>query len=149
MLVDAHYVVRMRRVWTICCCITLRFTTSGAFIFTIFGVSWVLPGSIKDALAGWKGPPSRKSLKKVWMATPLCLFWTIWRERNGAVFEDRMPSTQRMKNSPLFALWSWETTNSNVQAMNVIYFWTFWSLCRGWSVFSFPYYLAWSLFWRL
>ena len=44
-----------------------------AFIFTIFGVSWVLPCSIKEALAGWTGSLSRKSLKKVWMTTPLCL----------------------------------------------------------------------------
>ena len=78
-----------------------------AFIFTIFGVYWVPPSSIKDTLAGWKGPPSRKSLKKVWMAAPLCLLWTVWRERNGVVFEDMVPSTQRMKNSLIFAIWSW------------------------------------------
>ena len=93
-----------------------------AFIFTIFGFSWVLPGSVKDALVGWKGPPSRKSLKRVWMAAPLCLFWTIWRERNEAVFEDMVPSTQRMKSSLLFALWSWAIANANVQAVNVIDF---------------------------
>ena len=93
-----------------------------AIIFTIFGVYWVLTRSIKDTLARWKGPPSRKSLRKVWMAASLCLFWTIWREINGVVFEDMVPSTQRMKNSLMFALWSWITANSNVQAMNVIDF---------------------------
>ena len=46
------------------------------------------------------------------MAASLCLFWTIWRQRNGVVFEDMVPSTQRMKNSLMFALWFWITTNS-------------------------------------
>ena len=57
-----------------------------ALIVTIFGVNWVLPRSINDTLVGWKGPPSRKSLKKVWMSALLCLLWTIWKERNGVVF---------------------------------------------------------------
>ena len=77
-----------------------------ALIFMIFGVNWVLPRSIKDTLVAWKGPPPRKSLKKVWMTAPLCLLWTIWKERSGVVFEDLVPSTQRMKNSLIFALWS-------------------------------------------
>ena len=91
-----------------------------ALSFTMFGVYWVLLRSIKDTLAGWKGPPSRKSLRKVCMTAPLCLLWTIWKETNEVVFEDFVPSTQRMKNSLIFALWSWATVNSNAQAMNVI-----------------------------
>ena len=58
-------------------------------------------------------------MKKVWMAAPLCLFRTIWRERNGAVFEEMVPLTQRMNNSLLFALWSWAIANLNLQAVNV------------------------------
>ena len=38
------------------------------------------------------------------------------------VFKDLVPSTQRMKNSLIFALWSWAIVNSNVQAVNVIDF---------------------------
>ena len=91
-----------------------------AFIFTIFGVNWVLLRSIKDTLVGWKSPSSRKSLRKVWMAAPLCLLWTIWKERNGVVFEDMVLSTQRMKNSLMVALWSWATTNSNVNVIDFL-----------------------------
>ena len=58
----------------------------------------------------------------VWMDVPLCLFWTIWKEMNGVVFEDVVPSTQRMKNSLTFAIWSWATANTNIQAMNVFDF---------------------------
>ena len=93
-----------------------------AFIFMIFGLNWVLPRFIKDTLARWKCSPSRKSLRKVWMAALLCLLWTIWKEINGIVFGDMVLSTQRMKNSLMFALWSWGTANSNVHAMNIIDF---------------------------
>ena len=50
------------------------------------------------------------------------LLWTIWKERNGVVFDDLVASTQRMKNSLIFALWSWAIANSNVQAVTVIDF---------------------------
>ena len=54
---------------------------------------------------------------------------------NEVVFEDVVPSAQRMKNSLTFAIWSWATAKTNIQAMNVFDFLTFWSLCRGWSLF--------------
>ena len=41
---------------------------------------------------------------------------------NGAVFEDMVPLTQRMKNSFFFALWPWAMTNANLQVVNVIDF---------------------------
>ena len=59
-----------------------------ALLFTIFGVNWVLPGSVRETLNGWQGSLIRKNLKKLWLAAPLCLVWIIWKERNKAVFED-------------------------------------------------------------
>ena len=59
---------------------------------------------------------------KLWMAVPLCLFWTIWRERNRVVFEDVLLSAQRMKNSLVCALWSWSKTDTHTQALNIIDF---------------------------
>ena len=41
------------------------------------------------------------------MAAPLCLFWTLWRERNRAIFEDATPSAHRMKVNFLCTLWLW------------------------------------------
>ena len=43
--------------------------------------------------------------KKIWMAAPIYLFWTVWGERNRAVFEDVVPSVQRMKNDFVYVLW--------------------------------------------
>ena len=41
-----------------------------------------------------------------WSA-PLCIFWTLWMERNRVVFENEVPSAHRMKSFFLFSLWSW------------------------------------------
>ena len=38
------------------------------------------------------------------MAAPLCLFWTLWQEKNRMDFEDETPSAHRMKTT---FLWSW------------------------------------------
>ena len=41
------------------------------------------------------------------MAALLCLFWTVWQDRNRVAFEDVAPSTHRMKVTFLCTLWSW------------------------------------------
>ena len=44
---------------------------------------------------------------KVWRAVPLCLFWTIWTERNKRSFENVELSVQRLKFVFLCNLLSW------------------------------------------
>ena len=41
------------------------------------------------------------------MAAPLCIFWTIWWERNILVFEDVNISINIMKYTFLCDLWCW------------------------------------------
>ena len=41
------------------------------------------------------------------MVAPLCLFWTLWLERNRVVFENEAPSAHRTKSFFLFTLWGW------------------------------------------
>ena len=72
-----------------------------ALLFTILGINWVLPW--RD-LGRVEKPLCKEKLKKIWLAAPFCTFWIIWREKNKAVFEDVVPSAQRMKNSCLRSL---------------------------------------------
>ncbi|RVW49024.1 hypothetical protein CK203_080960 [Vitis vinifera] len=44
-------------------------------LFSLFGVNWVLPFSVRDTLLGWHAPLKDKKHSKVWRAAPLCLFW--------------------------------------------------------------------------
>ena len=76
-------------------------------LFNLFGVMWVLPSSGKEILLGWYGAFVGKKRVKVWRAAPLCLFWTVWKERNRVVFENDDFSIQRLKFSFVCNLWSW------------------------------------------
>ena len=40
-----------------------------------------------------------KEKKKAWNATPLCLFWTLWKERNRRIFEDTELADQAILRS--------------------------------------------------
>ena len=48
-----------------------------------------------------------KKRKKVWMAAPLTLFWTIWHEKGNIAFDNRELSAQRMKALFLCNYWYW------------------------------------------
>ena len=72
-------------------------------LLAIVGVKWVFPLSVRETLLSWGGSLVGKKRKNPWMATPLSIFWSIWRERNYIAFENKDFSTQRMKAS-LFAI---------------------------------------------
>ena len=68
---------------------------------------WVLLYSVRDTLLGWHGTFMGKKRRKVWMTTPLCLFWAVWKERNKIAFGNEELSIHRMKNSFVCNFWSW------------------------------------------
>ncbi|RVW97250.1 putative ribonuclease H protein [Vitis vinifera] len=72
---------------------------------------WVLPATVKETLSGWNGSFVGKKRKGVWKASPLCLFWTVWKTRNKVAFEEKELSIQRLKASFVYFLWS-ETKRS-------------------------------------
>ena len=47
------------------------------FLFSFFGILWVLPFSIKDLLEGWHGSFVGRKRRKVWRTAPLCLLQII------------------------------------------------------------------------
>ena len=48
-----------------------------------------------------------KVKKKIWKSVILCIFWTIWKERNCIAFSDGSLAVKRLKNSFVNNLWSW------------------------------------------
>ena len=67
-------------------------------VFSLFGVNWVLPFTMRDTLLSWYVSFKDKKHRKVWRAVPLCLFWTVLKEKNRIVFDNEALSTQRLKN---------------------------------------------------
>ena len=81
--------------------------TLWALFFTLFRVQWVLPASVKMTLLGWNGSSvgKKKKRKEVWRASPLYIFWTVWKARNRITFEDDVLSIQRFKSCFIYFLW--------------------------------------------
>ena len=48
-----------------------------------------------------------KKCKKIWMAAPLCIFWTILCETNRVAFENGVFYAQKTKANFLSILWNW------------------------------------------
>ena len=73
----------------------------------IVGTSWVFLRMVLHNLLAWQGALMGKKHKKIWMATPLCMFWTLWCERNRVVFENGVTYAQRLKANFPSNLWTW------------------------------------------
>ena len=76
-------------------------------LFSLFGVTWVLPLLVGDTLSGWCGFNLGKKRRKVWKTTPLFIFWAVWKERNRIAFDNEKLSIHRLKNSFVCNLWLW------------------------------------------
>ena len=95
-------------------------------LFAIFRVNWVLPLSVRDTLLGWRGFNMGKKRRKVWKATPLCLFWAIWKERNRIAYENEELSIHRLKISFVCNLWLWTKSVVNEGPLPLFSFVDWW-----------------------
>ena len=53
----------------------------------LFGIDWVMPGSVADLLFCWYHWLGKHN-SDIWNLVPDCLMWTIWTKRNRRSFED-------------------------------------------------------------
>ena len=58
------------------------------YMFRLFGIDWVMPGSVADLLSCWYHWLGKHS-SDIWNLVPSYLMWTIWTERNRRSFEDK------------------------------------------------------------
>ena len=73
----------------------------------IVGSSWVFLCTVRQTLLAWQSVNVGRKRKRIWMAVPLCLFWTIWQARNRVAFEDIPSFAHRMQITFLCTLWYW------------------------------------------
>jgi hypothetical protein len=74
-------------------------------LFNRFGLLWVMPRRVIDLCACW-WTCERMSVV-LWKMVPICLFWTIWREKNNRNFEDLERSLEDILSSFLQTLYLW------------------------------------------
>ena len=75
-------------------------------VFGTFGIHWVMLGSVLDLLFGrwnWLG----KQGSDIWNLVPLCLMWTVWKERNRRTFENMGLSRDALANIFFRTLSDW------------------------------------------
>ena len=98
----------------------------------LFEVPWVLPLTVKETLLGWHDSFVGKKHKKAWKASLICIFWTIWKERNRIAFDNKELSIQRPKISFVCTLWAWTKLCIDEGPLLLINFFFYWS-CSRWG----------------
>ena len=78
-----------------------------SFVFSLFGVCWVMPRKITDLVSRWQGSFKRQKSYEIWAVIPHCLLWCLWRERNSRIFEDCDRSTLDLRLQFLRTLFDW------------------------------------------
>ena len=77
-----------------------------SWIFQAFGVHWALSGTIADLLFSWWNGLGRHS-SDIWNIVPVCLMWTIWKERNQRTFEDVSILDRQILEGFILNLFDW------------------------------------------
>uniref|UniRef100_A0A2N9IJZ1 Reverse transcriptase domain-containing protein n=1 Tax=Fagus sylvatica TaxID=28930 RepID=A0A2N9IJZ1_FAGSY len=76
------------------------------YVFLTFRVHWVVPRQVADLLFGWHNWFG-KHHSHIWNLIPLCLMWTVWRERNLRTFEDLSTSPDQLLGTFVTSLFDW------------------------------------------
>ena len=58
------------------------------YMLRLFGIDWVMPGSVEDLLFYWFHWLGKHS-SDIWDLVPGCLMWTIWTKRNRWSLKDK------------------------------------------------------------
>ncbi|KAI8530551.1 hypothetical protein RHMOL_Rhmol11G0068500 [Rhododendron molle] len=69
--------------------------------------------NVMELLIAWNGARVGKRRKSVWAMIPLCLMWTLWRERNSRCFEAVEKPLFRIKSFVVSSLYSWDKGECN------------------------------------
>ena len=93
------YVDVMGRLWTICYCIAVQYRCFGV----LFSILFISIGFFRGGWWNWFG----KHHLHIWNLTPLCLMWTVWRERNTRTFEDATSSPDQLFGIFVNSLFDW------------------------------------------
>jgi hypothetical protein len=85
-----------------------------------------MPSNIVELLQCWKTQGRGKSKEAIWKVIPTLLMWSIWREINRHIFEDRDSIVLQLKSSFLSALLDWAVTFvPNFSSSNLVDFVSF------------------------
>ena len=73
----------------------------------IWGISWVFPPSLTMLHQQWHAPFKGSLIKKSWQAIFFIILWSIWKERNERIFENKACSSSQLKDLIILRLSWW------------------------------------------
>ena len=85
--IDVICAVAIRNLWITYYFFCLIAYSLWMYMLRLFGIDWVMSGSVEDLLFCWFYWLGKHS-SDIWDLVPRCLMWTIWSERNRRAFED-------------------------------------------------------------
>jgi hypothetical protein len=91
-------------------------------VLAMFGMCWVMPGSVRELLAAWQGKMGKHPKHMIWSAVPHCVMWCLWRERNMRIFEDCEQHVDELKLLFLRTLFEWMASTRLFCFSNVLEF---------------------------
>uniref|UniRef100_A0A2N9EI09 Reverse transcriptase domain-containing protein n=1 Tax=Fagus sylvatica TaxID=28930 RepID=A0A2N9EI09_FAGSY len=91
-------------------------------VLAMFGMCWVMPGSVRELLAAWQGKMGKHPKHMIWRAVPHCVMWCLWRERNMRIFEDCEQHVDELKLLFLRTLFEWMASTRLFCFSNVLEF---------------------------
>uniref|UniRef100_A0A0V0GYF8 Putative ovule protein n=1 Tax=Solanum chacoense TaxID=4108 RepID=A0A0V0GYF8_SOLCH len=66
-----------------------------------------MPRHTSEALTRWNREGNLSDHKERWKIVPVCIWWTIWRERNQRCFENKSIPFQSLKLNCLITFFFW------------------------------------------
>ena len=88
-------------------------------IFSLFGVSWVMPWGVVDLISCWNGRVGRHEAGKIWKVIPHCIMWCLWCERNARTFNGEEASIPALKFILLQTLFEWLKAFSLITSVSI------------------------------
>ena len=82
----------------------------------------MFPESVIEVLLSWRGSFVGKKRKKIWNSIPVCIFWTVWKERNRLAFRGGFLDIQKFKNFFVCNLWSWARVYNGEETYSLLGF---------------------------
>ena len=93
-----------------------------SMVWSLFGVTWVMPQSVADLFASWQGPFGRQCNIDLWRAVPHCVLWCLWRETNSTCFKGTERLILEIKSLLLHSIFAWCSV-----MLDHCYFWSWYN----------------------
>lgn len=68
---------------------------------------WAVPGTLKLAFHQWRICGGDKFFKKVWQAIFFIIIWSVWKERNDRIFNQKFSTLEEVQDLALVRLCWW------------------------------------------